>query len=346
MAQINIKQATSGEVINPPSGVSALFIGTDGYLYTKDSSGNIILAQGPTGPAGPSGVAGTSGVSGSSGTSGTSPAGGGGAGLVAGSGVNSIQSDVTLTPGASASGYASIALGMTVSAKDSSVIIGANINENATTSVLIGTNFTSTSTTTNKSVMIGSDLINNIGAASNEGSVIIGKGSGVNGFGLGSDNVVIGTNAISGGFNFSSITIGEGAYSGRLWSVAIGRSANSGSNDSSVALGPNSTAAGSGSLAIMRSSYAGGESGIAIGYQANSGGAQYSIAIGRDASASHARSASIGYNVATVVTDHTHVNRLYIKDCPVYADNAAALAAGLVAGQVYRTSTGTLMITY
>ena len=31
---------------------------------------------------------------------------------------------------------------------------------------------------------------------------------------------------------------------------------------------------------------------------------------------------------------------------PVYADNAAALAGGLVAGEPYRTSTGVMMITY
>ena len=31
---------------------------------------------------------------------------------------------------------------------------------------------------------------------------------------------------------------------------------------------------------------------------------------------------------------------------PVYADNAAALAGGLTAGQLYRTSIGVLMVTY
>jgi hypothetical protein len=33
-------------------------------------------------------------------------------------------------------------------------------------------------------------------------------------------------------------------------------------------------------------------------------------------------------------------------NAPVYADNTAALAGGLVAGDVYRKSDGTLMITY
>jgi len=34
------------------------------------------------------------------------------------------------------------------------------------------------------------------------------------------------------------------------------------------------------------------------------------------------------------------------KDLDVYANNIAALAGGLVAGEVYRTSTGVLMVTY
>jgi hypothetical protein len=34
------------------------------------------------------------------------------------------------------------------------------------------------------------------------------------------------------------------------------------------------------------------------------------------------------------------------SNAPVYADNAAALAGGLVAGDVYRKADGTLMITF
>ena len=37
---------------------------------------------------------------------------------------------------------------------------------------------------------------------------------------------------------------------------------------------------------------------------------------------------------------------LTLSNLPVYADNAAALGGGLTAGQVYRTSTGVLMVTY
>lgn len=42
---------------------------------------------------------------------------------------------------------------------------------------------------------------------------------------------------------------------------------------------------------------------------------------------------------------HVH-GSVSFSNLPVYADNAAALAGGLVAGNVYRTSTGVLMVTY
>jgi hypothetical protein len=35
-----------------------------------------------------------------------------------------------------------------------------------------------------------------------------------------------------------------------------------------------------------------------------------------------------------------------ISNAPVYADNTAAIAGGLVSGDVYKTSTGQLMIVY
>lgn len=37
---------------------------------------------------------------------------------------------------------------------------------------------------------------------------------------------------------------------------------------------------------------------------------------------------------------------LKVRNLKVYADNAAALAGGLSAGQFYRTSTGTVMVVY
>ena len=39
-------------------------------------------------------------------------------------------------------------------------------------------------------------------------------------------------------------------------------------------------------------------------------------------------------------------SKLAVVGLPTYADNTAALADGLVAGDFYRTSTGSLMVTY
>jgi hypothetical protein len=40
------------------------------------------------------------------------------------------------------------------------------------------------------------------------------------------------------------------------------------------------------------------------------------------------------------------VNNPAIANLPVYANDAAAAAGGLVAGQLYRTSTGQVMVVY
>lgn len=41
-----------------------------------------------------------------------------------------------------------------------------------------------------------------------------------------------------------------------------------------------------------------------------------------------------------------YLNKPHSTSLSVYANNTAALAGGLKAGQFYRTSTGTLMVTY
>jgi hypothetical protein len=58
---------------------------------------------------------------------------------------------------------------------------------------------------------------------------------------------------------------------------------------------------------------------------------------------------SLDYTGSTVwvdVSGITRTERLKITNVPVYADNSAALSGGLVIGDIYRTSTGVLMITY
>jgi hypothetical protein len=58
---------------------------------------------------------------------------------------------------------------------------------------------------------------------------------------------------------------------------------------------------------------------------------------------------SLDYSGRTIwvdVSGFTRTEKLIITNAPVYADNTAALLGGLDVGQVYRTSTGQLMITY
>ena len=57
----------------------------------------------------------------------------------------------------------------------------------------------------------------------------------------------------------------------------------------------------------------------------------------------------VGNGAAVPVADGTGVvtgARAVFSALPTYGDNAAALAAGLVAGDVYRTATGTVMVAY
>lgn len=310
--------------------------GTQYYSFISTSVGQV------------AGTSGTSGTSGVNGTSGTSPTGGGGAaGLIAGVGLNSIQSNPTLTPGATAIGSNSIAIGSTISAYFQSVTIGTNITDVATSSVYIGNNINQAFGVepTSNTVAIGSNIMNRTSGPGTEyvgGSVLIGHGVKVDTFYFGHGNVSIGTDAQNTAFNSDSVSIGAYASVGRLWSVAIGRSANA-AGAASLALGVNSSASTSNALAIMGN--ASGESSAAIGHGAASSGYE-SVALGRLASATHAGSVALGLNVASVVTNHTHINNLHIKSAPVYADNTAALAAGLVEGQIYRTSTGDLKIAF
>ena len=68
------------------------------------------------------------------------------------------------------------------------------------------------------------------------------------------------------------------------------------------------------------------------------------IAIGAGSTASHTASVVLGANMTTIATDTTHINNLYIKSAPLYTDNAAAITAGLTAGQIYRDNYGDVKI--
>lgn len=56
---------------------------------------------------------------------------------------------------------------------------------------------------------------------------------------------------------------------------------------------------------------------------------------------------SLDYKVKNISSvDPGHKHSKVISTLPVYTDNASALSGGLVAGDLYRTSTGVLMVTY
>ena len=172
---------TSGVNGNNGSSGTSGSVGANGSSGTSGVNGNN-GSSGTSGADGSSGSSGTSGQGGSSGTSGTSPAGGGAAGLIAGVGAFSIQSNPTLTPGATATGQYAISIGATVSGATNSITIGKNITNNAVSSVYIGKDFAAATTFDSNSVMIGDAVYNTNSAETTVGSVVIGWNAGISGF--------------------------------------------------------------------------------------------------------------------------------------------------------------------
>jgi hypothetical protein len=73
---------------------------------------------------------------------------------------------------------------------------------------------------------------------------------------------------------------------------------------------------------------------------------QWGMAYGVRNTVLHSCAIAVGDCLTTVADRYAHVNNLYI-DAPVTAaDQAAAVTAGLTAGQVYKTSAGDLKIVY
>ena len=354
--------------------------GSSGVNGSSGSSG----VNGSSGSSGTRGISGSSGVNGSSGSSGIS-GGGGAAGLVAGSGTYSIQSDVTLTPGASASSAYSIALGNQVivySGSTNSVAIGYD-NISATQSndsVVIGsTNMKTFNGAINlkKSVVLGyGNYINNTNAIAVSGLVLIGENNRANGTVASGDNqfdgsVLIGRdNQLTSGNSSGNVVIGHENAVCRFRNVAVGASLNiSNSAVGSVAIGSGPSVTGELGIAIGYNISATGYS-LSLGYGSNTNGyttvglfgaasgnysfaasggsvnATGAMAVGSGASATHNYAYVFGHNLVSKFTDTTHVDKLSINSVSVYADNAAAIAGGLTASQVYRTSTGVLMITF
>lgn len=105
-----------------------------------------------------------------------------------------------------------------------------------------------------------------------------------------------------------------------------------------IASGSASHAEGNGTEAFGIASHAGGARTLAIG--------DASFVHGEDSVASASGTIVLGNNITGTTSNTTYVETLNIKTVGVYADNTAAVAAGLEVGTIYRTSTGQLMIRY
>jgi hypothetical protein len=347
MAQLNIKKTNDTNISTPPSGVQALFIGTDGVWYSKNENGDVaIVATGLTGPSGSSGSSGVNGTSGSAGTSGVN-------GNNGSSGTSGVNGTSGTSPVGSSSPIELLNTNQLVSAS-----IGATANSQADFSIAIGYNADAKN---------GYNDADRSGIAIGKNSKSLGRETLAVGEGAhcaaGGGSLAIGNNTGGGGgIGDSSTGLGSFAAAGSGYSVGVGREARAAGNWT-IALGAISYSYGAASIVI------GGQAGmntnvwsegcILMGY-GSLAEAQYSVglghqvkilsnnsvAIGYGSTASHTGSVVLGANNKSIVADHTHVNSLFITNVPVYSNNADALSGGLVVGQVFRQSNGTLMITH
>lgn len=361
MAQINIKKNDSTSISTPPVGIQALFVANDGGLYTMNSFGTVsTIGGGGSGSSGSSGSSGTSGVNGVSGSSGTSGANGvSGSSGTSGSG-SSGTSGLSGTSGTSPAGgdspivilntnqLVSLSLGATAAGAvaDASIAIGLNANaknlylDNPDRSpIAIGRNSLSSG---NSTISLG----HNANCAQGNYGVAIGFNAGGGG-GVEDSAVAIGGNSLSN--SGGSVAIGYEARASGSYAVSIGGSNPINYGHCSVTIGGQAgmydfdfceESVTIGWRSRMKASY-----GVSLGGYAKVTAAN-ATAVGYGTTASHTGSVALGNGMTSSVANHTHINSLFIASAPVYADNAAALTGGLIAGQVYRTSTGVLMITY
>jgi hypothetical protein len=289
---------------NRPTAEEAIQIGYDvtdvtttgginiGDIFKYDGTSEITL-EGNITTSGSIVVSG-SGITFSDGTTQTTAAGA--AGLVSGTGTDSIRSsdDLTTTPANASATYA-IAIGNdTVASDNHTIAIGGSAAATQDQAIAIGR---SANAIAQDSIAIGrSSYI--------QGGNAIGLGEGTRASQL--DSIAIGTDA-----NVSAqdgIAIGHDAESSDANTIAIGIGANSsveegitiGSNTNvdagaGVAIGQSANASGGAAVAIGRETRANGGSGVAIGKYADAL-ANRSIAIGENAEATDNYAIAIGHN--------------------------------------------------
>ena len=205
-------------------------------------------------------------------------------------------------------------------------------------------------------VAIGASKFDNIvmstralGMSVNVNNSILMNTGGNNGLGNGSYNVVLASDANNFSNGSNSVSIGgNNQNQGGNYHVQIGYQNQNQGGQQSVLIGRlNTTGSNSANCVahIGHSNCYSQPTTFSLGFS-NTIGATGSVAIGVSNTTSHDDAVVLGNTVSSVAASHTHVDGLYVKTTPTYADNAAAKTGGLVDGQVYRTATGQLQIVY
>ena len=251
------------------------------------------------------------------------------AGLVAGTGIDSMKSADTLTTAAStASNTNSIAIGGgNTTTGNGGVSLGSSLNNTGGSAINIGR---SNTTSNGDAIYIGT-----FGSATGSKSIAMGNSAGAGG----GFSIALGRLAQS--LQTSGIAIGNTAKSRAQNSINIGD--NSIVDDSvrvdTVSIGANSKSAQY-STSIGAGAFAIGENAVAISDA--TAAAPYGVAIGWDAAAnSAAGSVALGRFVNAVNwTDSTTVNRIAYADYANlnFADDTAAATGGVPLGGVYHNA--------
>lgn len=297
-------------------------------------------------------------------------AGGGGGGLINGTGTNSLISDPNLTTndpvagdnsvaignGANASNPNAIAIGpvsntftgtlpyvaivpngVDMAFRDNSVVIGPS-SYPAQSGVAIGNDAQHNGGGHYRSVIVGHTL-----RAAGDNDVVIGYNS--NAYNADSPNkIVIGTNIAN--YAEESIMIGsqmDNSDSSRVQAIVIGNNIKAAQR--AIVIGNDSPYYASANVVQLGNDHIASQSNesVNIGY-ANTivGGSGNNIIIGQNNTIDiitgvKPGAAIIGNNITAKASNTLHINGLNIGTVSEYSGQAAAVAAGLLPGQVYRT---------
>lgn len=234
-------------------------------------------------------------------------------GLVAGTGTDSIASNLTATP-AVASNADTIAIGKGTTASNFFAnAYGASATASGSFSQAFGTYC----------------------EASNGYAVAVGTGCTASG----NISVAVGKQCTASGAN--SISYGIEASATPQNSIAIGNLASvPASQDGGIAIGGNCNVKFDGITIGNNINNYSPQNGIAIGKSSSTGSASHSIAIGANTSSTAQGSVALGYNLTASTADTVTIKKLQMLDYATlnFADDTAAATGGIPLGGVYHTS--------